>query len=73
MSTDVPGHDVLLWENPPGGRTIRGYVLPPGWVWTCSCKGKGSSGHGFTTEEAANEAAEWHLLPFRQGEADGGH
>lgn len=55
-------HDVLVWSNPPGGRTSRGIGLPAGWVWTCSCKRAGSSGSGFPTEEAASEAADWHIL-----------
>lgn len=53
------GHDVLVWHNPPGGRTSRAKALPPGWVWTCSCK---TTGTGFPTEDAADEAAEFHTL-----------
>lgn len=61
------GHDVLLWENPPGGRNMRGEVLPDGWVWTCECK---TSGTGFPTEATADEAAEFHLLPYRLAVSD---
>lgn len=68
----MSNHDVLLWENPVGGRTMSGKPLPPGWVWTCSCnQGSGvSSGWGFATEDDANEAADWHLLPYQQGAGD---
>lgn len=55
-------HDVLVWQNPPGGRTSQGEVLPAGWVWTCSCKNGNHTGTGFPTEDAADEAAEFHIL-----------
>ena len=60
MSTD-PTHDVLVWRNPPGGRTSAGVVLPAGWVWTCSC---GCSGHGLASEEAADDAADCHEMEW---------
>jgi hypothetical protein len=51
-------HDVLVWgPNPAGGRNSRGDVLPPGWVWSCSC---GASDSGLSSEDVADDAATLH-------------
>jgi hypothetical protein len=51
-------HDVLVWgPNPAGGRNSRGDVLPPGWVWSCSCD---ASGSGLSSEDVADDAATLH-------------